>query len=333
MADPLRGVRTKIRARFAPVRTLTPLAPEASVRAFFRLGRSGGKTFVVMADPVGGLTALDRMVAARDLLFQVGVRVPAFYMRADEIPALLMEDFGDLLLAEALPALSPAQRESCYAGAGRMAGRIAGQGTRLVAPGTPLATPRLGAYRLRTELALFTAFEIAGRRNVTDGVLLKDLAALSERIVFELTAQPLQLAHRDFHSRNLMVLATGSLGVVDFQDTLLAPPLYDLASLLRDPYTAPGERLCRAAAAAYAEETGESGDPRQDPRFAWAALQRVLKAMGTYAIQARRFGRQWFLDYQPAAEALALQSAQDLPAGIREAATDLLRRVGFRKSP
>lgn len=331
MANPFRGVRTKIRTHFAPVQRLTPLAPDASTRAFFRLERKARKTFVVMADPQGGLAAVDRMVAAHDLLHQIGVRVPALFMRADDIPALLMEDFGDTLLADALAKETPSQREIFYTEAGRMAGRIAAQGTRLVVPGSILGTPRLGAYRLRTELALFTVYDVGGRRNIRDAVLLKDVAALSERIVFELTAQPPQLAHRDFHSRNLMVLSNTTLGVVDYQDTLMAPPLYDLASLLRDPYAAPNERLCRMASTAYTAEIGIGGDMRHDPRFSWVALQRDLKAIGTYAFQARRFNRVRFLDYIPAAEALALQSAQELPVGIREAAVDLLRRLGFRK--
>ena len=42
--------------------------------------------------------------------------------------------------------------------------------------------------------------------------------------------------HRDFHSRNLMVLTDGSLAMVDIQDARWGPLTYDLASLLRDAY-------------------------------------------------------------------------------------------------
>jgi aminoglycoside/choline kinase family phosphotransferase len=44
------------------------------------------------------------------------------------------------------------------------------------------------------------------------------------------------LNHRDYHSWNLMV-HDGELGVIDFQDALLAPMQYDLASLLNDRET------------------------------------------------------------------------------------------------
>jgi hypothetical protein len=47
--------------------------------------------------------------------------------------------------------------------------------------------------------------------------------------------QPMVPAHRDYHSRNLL-LDGENLGIVDFQDACIAPLTYDLASLLRDCY-------------------------------------------------------------------------------------------------
>ena len=42
--------------------------------------------------------------------------------------------------------------------------------------------------------------------------------------------------HRDYHSRNLMLLAHGNPGIIDFQDALAGPCGYDLVSLLKDCY-------------------------------------------------------------------------------------------------
>jgi aminoglycoside/choline kinase family phosphotransferase len=44
------------------------------------------------------------------------------------------------------------------------------------------------------------------------------------------------LVHRDFHARNLMVLADDSLATIDFQDAVWGPVTYDPVSLLRDCY-------------------------------------------------------------------------------------------------
>tara|TARA_B100000427_G_C15465436_1_gene576038 strand:- start:466 stop:1314 length:849 start_codon:yes stop_codon:yes gene_type:complete len=43
-------------------------------------------------------------------------------------------------------------------------------------------------------------------------------------------------AHRDYHSRNIMISKRGELGIIDFQDAVLGPITYDLVSLLRDCY-------------------------------------------------------------------------------------------------
>ena len=63
-----------------------------------------------------------------------------------------------------------------------------------------------------------------------------------------LAGQPRVLVHRDYHSRNLMV-AGERLGVIDFQDALMGPATYDLASLLRDAYIALDEALIGCASA------------------------------------------------------------------------------------
>ena len=48
--------------------------------------------------------------------------------------------------------------------------------------------------------------------------------------------QPQVFMHRDFHSRNIMMLADSNLGIIDFQDAVLGPITYDIVSLLRDCY-------------------------------------------------------------------------------------------------
>lgn len=152
MANPFRGVRTKIRTHFAPVQRLTPLAPDAST--WLSLERKARKTFVVMADPRGGLAAVDRMVAAHmTSLLNPGARSRVVHAARTTSPPCSWRISGTLCWRMPLPE-TPSRREIFYTEAGRMAGRIA-QGTRLVVAGSILGTPRLGAYQLRTELALF----------------------------------------------------------------------------------------------------------------------------------------------------------------------------------
>ena len=327
-ARPATTVERLLRRRFGPARRVERLAADASVRQFWRIERTAGGTAVACVDPRGGTAALDRMQAAGRLLRSIGVPVAEILDRDDRIPALLLEDLGDWLLADALRAQTDAERRTLYAEAGRIAGRIARLGTPEVKVEHPLAWPMLARERLRMELAFFVVHDVAGRRGVHDEGLLKALAGLFDAIVEHATARPLALAHRDFHARNLLVRPGPALGVVDYQDALLAPAYYDLVSLVRDPYVVPDAALASEAVRAFSEETGAAA-PEQEPLFAWVALQRDLKAIGTYAFQALRLGRERFSQYIPAAERLALRAAQELGNDAGRDAAALLLRIGF----
>jgi hypothetical protein len=101
-----------------------------------------------------------------------------------------------------------------------------------------------------------------------------------------LAAQPRVFTHRDYHSRNLMV--TGDrLGVLDFQDALMGPAAYDLASLLRDAYLALDESLIDELLAAYLDRMEQSGAGLGDRAafrrlFDLTSIQRNLKAAGRF---------------------------------------------------
>ena len=110
-------------------------------------------------------------------------------------------------------------------------------------------------------------------------------------IVEELAGEPRVLCHRDYHSRNLM-LHDGSLFIIDFQDARMGPDTYDLVSLLRDSYVdldvAPGRRADRVLpGAASTAPRGVTPTRRAEfrRRFDVMALQRNLKALGTFGYQ------------------------------------------------
>ena len=62
------------------------------------------------------------------------------------------------------------------------------------------------------------------------------IRAIFSDIAFRLATVPQVFTHRDYHSRNLMVQQNNEIQVIDFQDALMGPKEYDLASLLRDSY-------------------------------------------------------------------------------------------------
>jgi aminoglycoside/choline kinase family phosphotransferase len=105
--------------------------------------------------------------------------------------------------------------------------------------------------------------------------------------------------HRDYHSRNLMVDG-GRLGVIDFQDALMGPATYDLASLLRDAYIQLDEALVDDLVAYYLDRMAERGSVWNDrPAFRFlfdlTSIQRNLKAAGRFVYIDRVKGNAKFL--------------------------------------
>jgi aminoglycoside/choline kinase family phosphotransferase len=159
---------------------------------------------------------------------------------------------------------------------------------------TSPADPRCLAFHRSFDVPLlmwefdhFLEYGIAARhgRAMDSG----DEAAIREefRKISELLAgQPRVFVHRDYHSRNLMV-AGERLGVIDFQDALMGPATYDLASLLRDAYIALDESLIDRLIEYYLDQLHEGRHlwiNREAFRrlFDFTSLQRNLKAAGRF---------------------------------------------------
>lgn len=135
--------------------------------------------------------------------------------------------------------------------------------------------------RLRFELSFFRVHFLEGFLNVaTEDHIRESLKRLGEQVA----SYPRALAHRDFHSDNLILERdTGRLRVVDFQDALLAPRAYDMASMAVDAY----REVSPAEARRWMRRAGDaSGCGERE--FQNIALQRALKALGTFGFQVTR---------------------------------------------
>ncbi len=137
------------------------------------------------------------------------------------------------------------------------------------------------------------------------GVVLSEAerAALRDEwkgIAEELSSEPRVLCHRDYHSRNLM-LCQGSLHIIDFQDARMGPDTYDLASLLRDSYVDFSDQQVNALIAFFLAQRGGSEEEDRDfhRRFDLMALQRNLKALGTFGFQATARANTVYIQYIP----------------------------------
>lgn len=102
-----------------------------------------------------------------------------------------------------------------------------------------------------------------------------------------LSNEPRALVHRDYHSRNLMII-NGEQVVIDFQDARMGTPLYDLVSLLEDCYyqinTENKTKLIDYYFQTYFKKFDSSKTFEQFKElYDFMAIQRVFKAIGSFA--------------------------------------------------
>ena len=287
-----------------PDARLSPLTGDASFRRYFRVRLKGGGTLVAMDAPPPNENVA-AFVAAREFL-SGRVSVPEIYAADAEKGFALLEDFGDRTYAAALEE-SGADAEALYADATLAL-------TRIQAAPMPECFPRYDEALLRRETALFAEWHCrraAGRP--LSGAALSVFQRADSFLVSQIARMPVCAVHRDYHSRNLMVL-TGEKnpGALDFQDAVLGPATYDLASLARDAYVPPDEKRCGFVLDLYwrrAREAGlrpakSAGELRRD--FEIVSAQRGLKVLGIFCRLAMRDGKRGYLADLPVVRANAL---------------------------
>ena len=120
--------------------------------------------------------------------------------------------------------------------------------------------------------------------------------------------QPQVCVHRDFHSRNLMSLPNGEVGVLDFQDAVIGPVSYDLVSLLRDCYISWSDEQEEKWIGDYMQLAAQQGvwAPEEAPSyghfkrwFDWMGLQRHIKCVGIFSRLFLRDGKSGYLNDIP----------------------------------
>ncbi|MDO8863887.1 phosphotransferase [Haliea sp. E1-2-M8] len=275
---------------------LLPVAGDASNRRYFRLQLPGRAVIAVVAPPATEKNA--EFLAIRQLLERAGVRVPRLLAADLEQGFMLLEDLGDRLL---LGELEDATADAHYARALAILRQLAAVDSRGLE-----ALPVYNRALLAEEFSRFPVWflqQLLGLELTNAEMHL--LAELDGLLIGSALAQPQVLVHRDFHSRNLMCLASGELAVIDFQDAVVGPITYDPVSLLKDCYIRwPRERVV-AWALAHRDALHAQGllPLVTDATFLrwldWMGLQRHLKVLGTFARLYLRDGKSAYLQDLP----------------------------------
>ena len=288
---------------------VVPLAADASTRRYFRAqwrapeAESLVSRVIMVCDPWAATETPDFIAVARHLAAS-GVRVPRIDGIAPEAGWMCLEDFGDRALADAWRDGDNAER---LAWGQRALDALVGMHTTATEH-RDLSCPAFHLFfdvpKLLSELQHFRLYAIEG--------LWQQLLSEEEREAFDaaclplcqyLEAQPCYFCHRDYHGWNIMA-QDKAVGILDFQDARMGPQSYDVVSLLVDRRTPAllGADLSMALVQYYLDrfeaESGHRVDRAHfDELFELVAVQRCIKATGTFAAMHVAYGRSQYLPY------------------------------------
>jgi aminoglycoside/choline kinase family phosphotransferase len=278
---------------------VVPLTGDASDRRYFRVFLHDEPAQVIAVHPAAiEFDALPFVNVAR-LMAAMPVPVPRILGHSDGLGVIALEDLGDVTLQAHLGAASPGEHDALYREAVTLIQTLQRRGADLASNDYLPYRIAFDVEKLTWELQFFLKHFLEGYRGVS--LADRERAALSEEfavIAEELAAEPRVLCHRDYHSRNLM-LHEARLYIIDFQDARMGPDTYDLVSLLRDSYVDFTETQVEALIAFFLAR-----DPRQDAaefrrRFDLMAVQRNLKALGTFGYQTITRANTVYIQYMP----------------------------------
>ena len=299
---------------------VVPLTGDASDRKYFRIIPADGPS-LVLALHAGAIDFATLAFANVGHLLQlVPLPVPAVIGHSDELGILALQDLGDVTLQAHLGAATPTEHAALYRQAVALIEQLQRRGAELQSDRYLPFGIAFDVDKLTWELEFFVKHFVLGYRGVV--LSAAERAALSGEwaaIVNELASEPRVLCHRDYHSRNLM-LSDGSLYIIDFQDARMGPDTYDLASLLRDSYVDITDRELDDLIAYFLALNGgaEAGEFRR--RFDLMALQRNLKALGTFGYQTISRRNTVYIQYIPRTLRYARTNLEKYPrfARLRE---------------
>ena len=269
-----------------------PASSDASFRRYFRVKSPEGQYIVMDAPP--DKENIEPFIRIAALLTRSQVHVPAIFQQNLTDGFLLLEDFGSQCFLDKLDTLNAtALYQSAFDTLFNLQTNTAIENSGLPVYNEPL---------LQRELAIFNDWFLNQLLDIQIPETIWE--TVNSILINSAREQPVTCVHRDYHSRNLMVLNDGPPGVIDFQDAVIGPITYDLVSILRDCYIAWPEYRVDQWLTQYYQRLLQAKlidcNPVQFRRwFDLMGLQRHLKAIGIFSRLHLRDGKSSYLNDIP----------------------------------
>lgn len=294
-----------------PILQIEVASADASFRRYFRV-KTHKRSLIAMDAPPAKENS-DIFIQSAMALQNRGVNVPEIHAYDLNLGFILLQDFGDRTFLNELEENS----DSLYCQA--IDALITLQQSSLKPTTESWHPPLYDQETLQQEMSLFNQWFINKHLGKTLSKNECDVWDKTQNtLISHCLAQPQVWVHRDFHSRNLMVLEN-TIGVIDFQDCVIGPIGYDLASIFKDCYIEwPREQQHKWLAQYHTKaiNAGVLDDQNQalEQLIEWvdfAGLQRHLKVLGIFCRLNYRDGKTHYLKDLPLVAKYVLQVLND----------------------
>ena len=277
--------------------TLTLASADASFRRYFRLfsSKEPTKSYIIMDAPPDKENC-DAFISVATLLKNAGLLVPEILHWSPDVGFMLITDLGTKTLMQhigadldlSIPYLTPPLKPFIQS---------IDSLVLLQHASTPGVLPAYDEALLSRELSLFPEWYLSKHKGISLSTEHQNTLDSSFKLIIKSNlSAPNVFVHRDFMTRNLMISADPDetrLGVLDFQDAVMGPITYDIASLMRDAFCTWSEEFVLDVTVRYWERirstgiidgNGWSEDFGEFWRAVeWMGLQRHLKVAGIFA--------------------------------------------------
>jgi len=278
---------------------------DASFRKYYRV-KMPDNSMILMDAPPDKESISEFLIIGREMLNKK-INVPKVFYENEKLGFILMEDFGNkTFLDEYLSCRS----KNLYIKAI----------DNIINMQLLLKINNLVQYsekKLYDEICLFNQWYLGKYKKINlNSKEIADLEIIFKKVITENISQNQFFVHRDYHSRNLMVLPNNNLGILDFQDAVMGPMTYDLVSLLKDAYIELEEEDALDLVINFWEKAVEKNLLQKGDfsdffmQYELMGVQRHLKVLGIFSRLSIRDHKNNYLEDIPLVEKYLLKASE-----------------------
>ena len=268
-----------------------PASADASFRQYFRVKNTqDNKTYIVMDAPPDKEDCRP-FIQVTDLIRGTGANAPDIIALDLHQGFLLLDDLGN---RPYLDHLNDETADDLY---------LAAIEALLKIQTIDAMLPAYDAALLQTEMDLFETWYLNRHLDIQlDKTQAASLQTIFDLLITSAIEQPQVFVHRDYHSRNLMVTDNNNPGIIDYQDAVMGPISYDLASLFKDCYIEWPREKVELWLELYLARLTPTYFIDKETLLRWfdlMAVQRHLKVLGIFCRLNYRDEKSQYLDDLP----------------------------------